>query len=215
MDQAGLMDTAEVTVLVTKIPSGATSPLTLVAVLILAGVTVGSFAVAMGMRRKPFVIRDIMLVHNDGFLIGRHAAAQAGEIDEDILSGMLTAVLGFVEDSMASSKDTLRTFGFKEYQVMVKRGKKAYMAVVYEGDAPDNMDEALGEFMTKVEKIYRKSLDHWTGDIEVRVRGRRAPAAGVREGAHQEGPQEREGPEAVAGEEAGSGGEVGPERFVV
>jgi hypothetical protein len=171
MDQTGLMDTATVTVLVTKIPSGATSPLTLVAVLILAGVTVGSFAVAMGMRRKPFVIRDIMLVHNDGFLIGRHAAAQAGEIDEDILSGMLTAVLGFVEDSMASSKDTLRTFGFKEYQVMVKRGKKAYMAVVYEGDAPDNMDEALGEFMTKVERIYRKSLDHWTGDIESEYAG--------------------------------------------
>jgi len=79
---------------------------------------VGMFVIVMTRRKKPFVIRDMMLIHNDGFLIGRHAGHSHvdGEIDQDILSGMLTAVLNFVEDSMVSNQDGLKTFGFKGFQ---------------------------------------------------------------------------------------------------
>ncbi len=137
----------------------------------MAAVAIGSFVVAMRLRKRPFVIKDIMVIHNDGFLIGRAAAKTEGEIDEDVLSGMLTAVLNFVEDSMAKTQDGLRSFGFKHYKALVKRGNMTYMAVVYEGDAPEAVEDRLAEFLAKVEKIYRKRIENWTGDMDTDFAG--------------------------------------------
>jgi hypothetical protein len=113
----------------------------------------------------------MMLIHNDGFLIGRHAGSQAGDIDEDILSGMLTAVLNFVEDSMSTTVNELKTFGFKEYQVLVSRGQRIFAAVVYEGDIPDGIEKPLTEFIQTIERVYKKKLVSWTGDIETDFAG--------------------------------------------
>jgi regulation of enolase protein 1 (concanavalin A-like superfamily) len=126
---------------------------------------------AITRRRKPFVVHDMMLIHNDGFLIGRHAGSQAGDIDEDILSGMLTAVLNFVEDSMSTTVNELKTFGFKEYQVLVSRGQRIFAAVVYEGDIPDGIEKPLTEFIQTIERVYKKKLVSWTGDIETDFAG--------------------------------------------
>lgn len=166
-DQDGKSTTSAMSVVVKKAPVVKDDQLLLAAMLVSGAVAVGLVALAVAFRKKPFVIMDMMLVHNDGFLIGRHAEHHAdGEIDQDILSGMLTAVLNFVEDSMAPTHDQLKTFGFRDYQVVVKRGTKSYAAIVFEGDLPDNMDKALGDFLATFERIYRKKLESWTGDFE-------------------------------------------------
>jgi hypothetical protein len=141
--------------------------------LIVAGVSVTLFAMVLMMRKKPFVIRDMMLVHEDGFLISRHETKTEHDesMDEDIFTGMLTAVLNFVEDSMSTSQDHLKFFGFEDYKVMIQRGGKIYAAIVFEGDRPKDIDTKLAEFLTRVEKVYKKSLDHWTGDMDVDFAG--------------------------------------------
>jgi hypothetical protein len=139
--------------------------------LLAIGTSVALFGMVMSMRKKPFVIRDMMLVHEDGFLISRHIAANTEELDEDVFTGMMTAVLNFVEDSMSSTQEHLKFFGFEHYRIMVRRGKKLYAAVIFEGDRPENIENRLGEFLEKIEKIYRKSLRHWTGDIDVDFAG--------------------------------------------
>ena len=172
LDQDGLSDDTVVTITVVAAPvGGGMDSIELIVILAMATIAAGSLAVAIRMRKRPFVIRDLLLVHNDGFLIGRHAAPQAGEIDEDVLTGMLTAVLNFVEDSMATSQDELKSFGFRDYQVLVKRGWKVYIAVVYSGDAPDGIQASLGVLLETIEKIYRKALIEWSGDIEVEFAG--------------------------------------------
>jgi len=165
-DQDGKVASDTLTVTVKKAPGEASTGLEL-AVLISGAAAGGLLVAVVTMRKKPFVIMDMMLVHNDGFLIGRHAGHQVeGEIDQDILSGMLTAVLNFVEDSMAPSHEQLKTFGFKDYQVVVKRGTMSYAAIVFEGDLPPTIEKALGEFLATFERIYRKKLQSWTGDFE-------------------------------------------------
>jgi len=174
-DQTGLSGNASMIVHVERTPISSVSnpinPWLLMGIIALAAAATGGFGIALYRRKKPFVIRDMMLIHNDGFLIARYASPHQGEIDEDILSGMLTAVLNFVEDSMSSSQDQLKTFGFKEYQVMVSRGSKTFVAIVYEGDAPADIDKPLNEFITKIEKVYRKKIATWTGDIETDFAG--------------------------------------------
>lgn len=167
IDQDNLESTGNMTITVMRnVVVTKQQPLLWLGLLGSAGAVAVLSAYAIARRRKPFVIHDMMLIHNDGFLIGRHAAPEKGEIDENILSGMLTAVLNFVEDSMSSSEDTLKTFGFEHYQVLVKRAKLTYAAVVYEGDPPEDVDEALDEFLGKFEKVYWKRISNWTGDME-------------------------------------------------
>jgi len=141
------------------------------AIMLVGGLSLGVVLVTVLMRRKPFVIRDMMLIHNDGFLISRYASPKEGEIDEQVLSSMLTAVLNFVDDSMAAGQDTLKTFGFRNYNVMVKRGDRAFAAIVYEGDPPEGIDETLDGFLATVGKVYNKKLKHWSGDIETDFAG--------------------------------------------
>lgn len=167
-DEDHLSDSETLTVRVMRpvVLPGEDDPWMTVLMLVMGGSALGMFMIVMGMRKRPFVIHDMMLVHNDGFLIGRAAEKVEGEIDEHILSGMLTAVLDFVEDSMSPSQDQLKTFGFQHYQVIVKRGELMYSAVVYDGDRPNEFEDKLGDFLEKVEKIYRKRLVKWTGDID-------------------------------------------------
>ncbi|MEW5748786.1 MAG: DNRLRE domain-containing protein [Candidatus Thermoplasmatota archaeon] len=170
-DPDGLRDTDTLTVTVVRAEGGGEDAWFMVGMLAMAGVAAGSFAVAIRFRKEPFVVRDIMLIHNDGFLIGRAAEKVKGEVDEDVLSGMLTAVLNFVEDSMAKTQDGLRSFGFEHYKVLVRRGRTTYMAVVYEGDAPEAIEDRMAGFLAKVEKIYRKRIENWTGDIDTDFAG--------------------------------------------
>ena len=170
-DPDSLHDTDTLTVTVVAGLDAGQDLWVIIGMLAMAGVAAGSFMIAMRLRKRPFVIKDIMVIHNDGFLIGRAAGKKEGEIDEDILSGMLTAVLNFVEDSMEKTQDGLRSFGFEHYKAIVKRGRMTYMAVVYEGDAPDAVEDRLGEFLVKVEKIYRKRIENWTGDMDTDFAG--------------------------------------------
>ncbi|MGQ9586962.1 MAG: DNRLRE domain-containing protein [Thermoplasmata archaeon] len=169
-DQDGKMATDTMSIELVKAPAMGNDQLWMVA-LALAGGASGMAAIAWARRKRPFVIRDLMIVHNDGFLMERYARQQAGEIDQDVLSGMLTAVLNFVEDSMATSGDSLKTFGFREYEVIVKRGSKIFAAVVHEGDVPKDIDKALADLVAKIERIYKKKIASWTGDIETDFAG--------------------------------------------
>jgi hypothetical protein len=172
IDQDGKVGSGTMTVTVEKVAKSDNS-LFLIGMLMTAAVAVGMFVIIVKMRKKPFVIRDMMLIHNDGFLIGRYAGHShiEGEIDQDILSGMLTAVLNFVEDSTVSNQDGLKSFGFKEFQVLVKRGNKSFAAVVYEGDQPADIDKPLHEFLETFEKVYKKKITEWTGDIDTDFAG--------------------------------------------
>jgi regulation of enolase protein 1 (concanavalin A-like superfamily) len=173
IDEDGYATKGVVLVTVTKAPSSfvQSQRWLYVSLILMGGLVLGLGMVALGMRRRPFVIRDMMLIHNDGFLISRHASPKEGEIDEQVLSSMLTAVLNFVEDSMAAGENSLKTFGFRDYHVMVERGNRVFTAIAYEGDMPAGIDETLDGFLATVEKIYKKKLEHWSGDIETDFAG--------------------------------------------
>ena len=172
-DESAKIARDEISILIEEAPTVAQENpwLWMAVVLAIAGGVSGMGAVAWIRRKDPFVVRDLMLIHNDGFLISRHAHHHQGEIDEDIMTGMLTAVLGFVEDSMNSQHDDLKSFGFKDYRVIVERGERCFLAVVFEGDAPDNIADPLKELLDTVEKVYKKKLANWTGDIETDFAG--------------------------------------------
>ncbi|UCE91156.1 MAG: DNRLRE domain-containing protein [Methanobacteriota archaeon] len=173
IDQDGLWDSALMNITIVS-PGAAASELAALSMFLLllaGGLSLGLFGMVLRMRKKPFIIKDMLLVHEDGFLINRHIEADESDMDKDIFTGMLTAVLNFVEDSMSSTQEHLKFFGFEHYRIMVSRGKKIYAAIVFEGDRAKGIEDQIAKFLEKVEKIYRKSLEDWTGDIEVDFAG--------------------------------------------
>jgi len=172
-DLSGLSDSDTLMITVVRAPVDVAkdNPWLYIGMIAMGGAAIGMLLFAVSRRKKPFVVQDMMLIHNDGFLITRLAHHAVGEIDQDVMSGMLTAVLNFVEDSMGTSADSLKTFGFKEYQVLVSRGQKVFAAVVFKGDLPSDIDKPMKEFIDTVERVYKKKLAHWTGDIETDFAG--------------------------------------------
>ena len=172
-DQDEMYDVSVMRITVVKPGTSQTMGLAGMFVLLLAATALlATVGMVISSRKKPFIVRDMMLVHEDGFLISRHETSKKDEdMDEDIFTGMLTAVLNFVEDSMSSEQESLRFFGFEHYRIMIKRGERVYAAVVFEGDRPKDIDDKLAKFLEKVEKVYRKSLMNWTGDIDADFAG--------------------------------------------
>jgi len=116
------------------------------------------------LTRKPFVIQDIMLIHSNGILLARSAGADQVKVDDEIFSGMLTAVLDFVEDSFKAGDNEMKRFEFRDYSVALQRGAHSFVAVAYSGSIPKDLDKNLEELMGRIENIYGKRIENFSGD---------------------------------------------------
>jgi len=124
--------------------------------------------VALPMLRKKkqkYAVEDLFLVHKDGRLISHKTKQLKADRDEDILSGMLTAVQEFIKDSMGRDEQ-LKVFEFQEKKVMIERGEYVYLAVFLAGEEPPNAREQLVAFVEDVEEAYKYILPQWTGELE-------------------------------------------------
>jgi hypothetical protein len=122
-------------------------------------------------KKKESNIEDIFLVSNNGLLLAHRSRELRPEMDDDILSSMLTAVQDFVKDSFKDkSKFGLKRLDFGDSVIHIKRGKYIYMAVVLSGKEPADLDESLDKVVTNMEAKYDNALKDWDGNME-QVRG--------------------------------------------
>jgi hypothetical protein len=118
-------------------------------------------------RKQEYSVEDIFLIHKDGRLIAHYTRELVPDRDEDILSGMLTAVQEFIKDSM-SRDEILRRFDFQfqERKVLVERGENTFLAVFLKGVEPSNTREQLKAFVEDIEIVYAGILPQWSGDVD-------------------------------------------------
>lgn len=122
-------------------------------------------------RRGPFIIQDMMLIHNNGLLLARYARQETVKVDDDIFSGMLTAVLDFVDDAFSKDGKEITRFDFKEYTVAIQRGQSAYISIAFSGAIPTNFDVIMTELMEKIEKIYGHRIQKFSGNAATDLAG--------------------------------------------
>ncbi|MEM3038476.1 MAG: DNRLRE domain-containing protein [Thermoplasmata archaeon] len=119
----------------------------------------------------PFVIQDVMLIHNNGLLLARCQHGAGVKVDDDVFSGMLTAILDFVDESFKREEQGMRRFEFKDYSVLLHRGRNSFLAVAYSGAPPRDIDSRLSGLMTRIENIYGTRIENFSGDSATELSG--------------------------------------------
>ena len=133
----------------------------------LGGVVGGIFLYAYLSRRKKVEIEEVFLVYRDGVLISHLSRTLMREKDEDVLSGMLTAVQEFVREAFQYGEHReLHQLDFGEYRILIERGKFVYLAVVYSGEESAQIRKKVRTVIDRIEDQFGPVLEKWDGDME-------------------------------------------------
>jgi len=131
-----------------------------------AGVAAGLIAVLV-FRRVRVQIEEVFLVYRDGVLIYHLSRSLSQDKDEDVLSGMLTAVQEFVRDAFVYGEHReLHQLEFGDYRIMIERGRHLYLAVVYSGTGASGVRKRIRAALDQVEIAYGSVLEKWDGDMD-------------------------------------------------
>ena len=114
--------------------------------------------------RRMFKIDDVFLISKDGRLLMHNTRRMRADRDEDILSGMLTAILSFLKDSDPEENGELKRFEIGGKTTLLERGAHAYLVAVYSGKVPRWAGKDLKRFMTNLEANFGTSFANWSGD---------------------------------------------------
>ncbi len=125
------------------------------------------------------VIDEIFLVHHSGILVAHATRRLKPDQDDAVLSAMLVAIQGFVQESFKDEADArLKEIAFGNRRILLERGEHLLLAVVVAEDVDvttSDLERTRGEMhevIMVVETKYRDVLEEWDGFVE-RFRGAR------------------------------------------
>ena len=122
-------------------------------------------------KKKRSEIEDIFVISKAGILLAHKSKELRPDMDDTILSGMLTAIQDFIKDAFKDkTKFGLRRLDFGDSEIRLKRGNGFFIAIVLRGEEPKNLDGKLNKTIEKIEAEYGKVLATWKGNLS-EVRG--------------------------------------------
>ncbi len=135
------------------------------AFLVLAAGVVG-FSLYELVVRRMFAIDDVFLIAKDGRLIIHNTRRMRADRDEDILSGMLTAIMAFLRDSDPEENGEFKQFEVGGKTTLLERGEHVYLTAIYSGRVPGWARKDLHRFMLDLEYRFGDAFASWTGSPE-------------------------------------------------
>jgi hypothetical protein len=119
-------------------------------------------------KTRP-IVEEVFFIYEDGRLITHASIRTEEEIDEDILSSMLTGVKDFVSDAFIQDKTEreekgLNKLEFGEKSILLERGNHYFIALIFTGR--DSFPKLKG-VMEDIEERYVRVLGDWDGEMRV------------------------------------------------
>ncbi len=112
-------------------------------------------------------IVDVFVIDaRSGLLVGHPPGRLKAGVDADVMAGMLTVLLDFVKRSFAEGSEELRRFELGDKTVVIERGERLIVVVVFLGQEPPNLRQDMRAFAVRSEQDYRDMLEQWDGDLE-------------------------------------------------
>jgi hypothetical protein len=109
-------------------------------------------------------IDETFLIYRNGSLIHHGVVGQQTNIDEDIFSGMLTAIQEFIRDSFKKTGDSpVRRLEFGGRKLAIERGDYLFLAVVYTGHETKRNLRPIEDAIKDIEMRHAEDLEGWDG----------------------------------------------------
>ena len=118
---------------------------------------------------EGFAVQEVFVIHSSGLLVshaGRSAMPRLGAPDEDLMAGMLTAIMNFARVSFAEASHELKGFDLGSKKVVIERGNRIILAVVFLGKQTTAIGEEMRAFVSRAERKFGVLLDGWSGSME-------------------------------------------------
>ena len=113
---------------------------------------------------KQYTIEDVFLIYINGTLIS-HQTRRLKPMDNDILSGMLTAIKDFIRDVFkGDTKGELNELSFGKLKILIEHGEFAFLAVVVSGKPPKDLRTRLKRTITEINQNFYPQLKNYRGD---------------------------------------------------
>ncbi|MEZ5365767.1 MAG: OmpA family protein [Bryobacterales bacterium] len=110
-------------------------------------------------------VEQVLLIHRETGLLLQSVGADPAARDQDLVSGMLTAIQDFVHDSFSVDRDQdLDRLEIGDFQVWIERGPRAALAAVIRGSAPRRLRATLSDALAAVHRDMRMRLEKFDGD---------------------------------------------------
>lgn len=137
-------------------------------ILIILILIIGSTAYT---RLTRYSVEEVFLVHKSGILIAHRMRKSSTEYDEELVSGMFTAVQEFIKDTFSGRTDsddeyTLEELKLGENNILLERGEYTYLAVIFSGRGTKKLRVKTIKLLKNIEKKYSEPLRNWFGDMD-------------------------------------------------
>jgi hypothetical protein len=110
-----------------------------------------------------YIIEEMFLVYKDGRLVVDCARPECETADADLMSGMLIAVQGLIQDGLERG-GALESITFGSNRVLLASGEHIHIAVVLYGRPTKELMEELTDLVPRIEGSYAGRIEEWVGD---------------------------------------------------
>ena len=124
------------------------------------------FAEIVLLHTLRFRVEQVFLIHRETGLLLQHVAAEIVAIqDEEVVSGMLTAIQDFVRDSFGGGQsDSLESLRVGELTVWIEQGSRAILAGVVRGNPPLELREVFQQVLATVQVEFSDAFETFSGN---------------------------------------------------
>ena len=126
------------------------------------------FAEVVLLHMLVYQVEQVFLIHRESGLLIEHVVAKTAVAQNpDLVSGMLTAIKDFVQDSFgAAQEDTLDTFQVGGRKVWIEHGSYAMLALVISGNPSVHLQEMMRDALDEIHVNKSEALKSFGGDSE-------------------------------------------------
>jgi hypothetical protein len=116
----------------------------------------------------PFVVTDVLLIHHETGLLLYHLTSDFSVTsDVDLLSGMLTAIRDFSQDTLGGEEEGgLGEITYHDQHIMIETGRYSYLAVIVNGVPPAGFKAEMFEAINEIESTHASELRNYQGDAQ-------------------------------------------------
>ena len=124
-----------------------------------------SFAEVVLYHSLVYRVEQVLLIHRPTGLVLSYVLGDAVKAQEpELISGMLTAIRDFIQDSFGASEEGDAELNFDDLRVLTVRGPRASLACAVRGTAPAELKEEMQETIERIHQERGDKLKSFDGD---------------------------------------------------